>query len=429
MVGIGEFALLGYGNSVLGAVQWFLILFPGISAVLAIATSLEYVRQSRRVPDLRFDSEDIEIARERWPSLTVVIPARNEQAHIADTIESVQRIDWPTVHIIVVDDGSTDGTADILRSFGQSVTVISKNVNEGKARALNDAISSSTDGLVMIVDADCIVPQQTANLMARQFVKSDTIGAVTANPRVTKTSTFIEKLQAIEFSATVSATRRGQAVWGRILTMSGICTLIRRDALDEVGLFDASQPTEDIEMTWRLNLAGWRVTYEPAAVVGMLVPTTLRALVVQRRRWARGLALVLRTHWLRSIRSIRQWPLLIESVLSILWCHLIIVVTIVLIVARIAGERSATPILGSWAIGLLLLCAAHVMWGMRLDARNDPSIWSVLAWIPLFSVVFWTLSSLIVVSSTLPALLTRSKRNVVWTSARPSNPGLFDAQT
>ncbi|MFM8858198.1 MAG: glycosyltransferase [Actinomycetota bacterium] len=429
MIGVGELALLDYAYPVLGAIEWFLILFPGVSAVLAIATSLEYVRQSRRAPDLHFSSEDIETARLRWPSLTVVIPARNEQAHIADTIESVQRIDWPTVRIIVVDDGSTDGTADILRSFGPSITVLSKSVNEGKARALNDAISSSSDGLVMIVDADCIVPPQTANLMARQFVKSDTIGAVTANPRVTKTSTFIEKLQAIEFSATVSATRRGQAVWGRILTMSGICTLLRRDALDEVGLFDASQPTEDIEMTWRLNLAGWRVTYEPEAVVGMLVPTTLKALIVQRRRWARGLALVLRKHWWQAVRSIRQWPLLIESALSILWCHLILVVTIVLVVARIAGEPSATPILGSWAIGLLLLCAAHVMWGMRLDARNDPSIWSVLAWIPLFSVVYWTLSSVVVVSSTVPALLSRSKRHVVWTSARPTGPGLFDTQT
>jgi biofilm PGA synthesis N-glycosyltransferase PgaC len=421
--------LLVYVDAVFGAIEWFVILFPAISAVLAIATSLEFVRQSRHVHDLRFDSQDVETARERWPSLTVVIPARNEQAHIADTIKSAQRIDWPTVRIIVVDDGSTDDTADILRSFGSSVTVLTKSVNEGKARALNDAISSSSDGLVMIVDADCIVHRETANLMARQFVKSDTIGAVTANPRVTKTSTFIEKLQAIEFSATVSATRRGQSVWGRIFTMSGICTLLRRDALDEVGLFDSSQPTEDIEMTWRMNLAGWRVTYEPKAVVGMLVPTTVKALIVQRRRWARGLAMVLRKHWLQAVRSIRQWPLLIEAALSILWCHLILVVTIVLIVARIAGDRSATPILGSWAVGLLLLSAAHVMWGMRLDARNDPSIWSVLAWIPMFSVVYWTFSSLVVVASTLPALLSRSKRDVVWTSARPTGPDLFDAQT
>jgi len=69
------------------------------------------------------------------------------------------------------------------------------------------------------------------------------------------------------------------------------------------------------------------------------------------------------------------------------------------------------------------------MWGMRLDAHNDPSIWSVLAWIPLFSVIYWTVSSLVVVSSTLPALLSRSERNVVWTSARPTGPELLDAQT
>ncbi len=421
---MGEYAI-----AVFGAIEWFLILFPGISVVLAIATSLEYVRQRRRVSDLHFDARDIETARQRWPSLAVIIPAHNERTHISSTIESIQKIDWPTVRIIVVDDGSTDGTADILRSFSSSVTVLSKSVNEGKARALNDAILSSSAGLVMIVDADCIVPPNTANLMARQFVKSDTIGAVTANPRVTKTSSLIEKLQAIEFCATVSATRRGQAVWGRILTMSGICTMLRRDALDEVGLFDESQPTEDIEMTWRMNMAGWRVTYEPEAVVGMLVPTTLKALIHQRRRWARGLTLVLRTHWSKSLRSPRQWPLVIEATLSILWCHLILVVTIVLVVARVAGNQSATPVLGFWAIGLLLLCATHVLWGMRLDARHDRSIWSVVMWIPMFSVAFWLLSSFVVVSSTLPALFSRSKGHVVWTSARPTDTDLFDAQT
>ncbi len=208
-IGLGDFTMLEYGHPVLSAIEWFLILFPGLSAVLAIATSLEYVRQTRRVPDLRFDTRDIETARLRWPSVTVVIPTRNEEAHIAATIESVRNIDWPTVHITVVDDGSTDRTTDILRSFGSSVTVITKGVNEGKARALNDAISSSSDGLVMIVDADCIVPRESVDLMARQFVKSDTIGAV---------------------------------------------------------------------------IAGWRVTYEPAAVVGMLVPTTLKELIVLRLR-------------------------------------------------------------------------------------------------------------------------------------------------
>lgn len=420
MVSIGEFALVVHSYSLLGSIEWFLILFPGISAILAIIGSLEYVREARRVPDLHFETRDIETARLTWPSLTVVIPAHNERSHLAATIESVRRIDWPVVRIIVVDDGSTDGTADVLRSFGREITVISKSVNEGKARALNDAIRSSSTSLVMIVDSDCVVPSNTVDFMARQFVKSDDIGAVTSNPRVTETSTLVEKLQAIEFCATVSAARRGQAVWGRILTMSGICTLLLKDALDDVGLFDESQPTEDIEMTWRMNLAGWRVTYAPEAVVGMDVPTNLKALIVQRRRWARGLVMVLRKHWKQALRTPRQLPLVAESVLSILWCHLIVVVTLVLVVARISGERSATPILGSWAIALLLLCAAQVLWGMRLDAPNDPSIWSVLPWIPLFSVAYWTLSSLIVVSSTLPALLSRSERNVVWTSTRPT---------
>lgn len=431
MIAIHDVIIASASRSTLEAIEWFLILFPGISAILSIAWSREYTRESHVHADLRFDSHDVETAHTRWPVLTVIIPAHNEQAHIETTLASVCSIQWPTLHVVVVDDGSTDGTAEVVRAHRPAVTLISKPVNEGKSRALNDAITSTPDGLVMIVDADCIVPATTANLMARHFVKNDDIAAVTSNPRVTETKTLIEKLQAIEFCATVSTARRGQAVWGRILTMSGICTLLRREALSDVGLFDDTQPTEDIEMTWRLNLSGWRVTYEPEAVVGMEVPATLRPLIVQRRRWARGLVRVLRTHWWRALRTPRQWPILAESVLSILWCHLILIVTVVLVVARLAGVHESSPALSSWGIALLLLCAIQVVWGMRLDARHDSSIWSVLPWIPMYAVAYWVLSSIVVTTTTLPALFSRSTSHVVWGSDRstvtPSTPTLPEA--
>ena len=88
--------------------------------------------------------------------------------------------------------------------------------------------------------------------------------------------------------------RRAQRIWGRVMTVSGAVVAFRRSAILDVGLFTPSMATEDIDMTWRLQMRFWDVRYEPRAVVWMEVPPNLREFWKQRRRWVRGLAQVLR---------------------------------------------------------------------------------------------------------------------------------------
>src|SRR4029077_15061673 len=103
-------------------------------------------------------------------------------------------------------------------------------------------------------------------------------------------------LQMIEFTSIISLLRRAQRIWGRILTMSGVVGAFRTSALIDVGPYSPEMATEDIDMTWRLQRAAYDVRYEPRALVWMTVPPSLRALVTQRKRWARGLAQVLRRY-------------------------------------------------------------------------------------------------------------------------------------
>ena len=97
--------------------------------------------------------------------------------------------------------------------------------------------------------------------------------------------------------------------------------MFRRDRVMAVGGYDGRMATEDIDLTWRLLIAGWQTAYEPRAVVGMQVPSSLPALWAQRKRWARGQGEVLRAH-LREVfrwRNHRMWLLGLESVASLIW--------------------------------------------------------------------------------------------------------------
>ena len=97
------------------------------------------------------------------------------------------------------------------------------------------------------------------------------VGAVTGNPRVINRNSLLAKLQAIEFTSIVSLQRRGARIWGKLLTMSGVVGAFHRDALYDVNFYSPQMVTEDIDVTWRLQLRYWDIRYEPRAVVWMRV--------------------------------------------------------------------------------------------------------------------------------------------------------------
>ncbi|MFM7069526.1 MAG: glycosyltransferase, partial [Actinomycetes bacterium] len=294
--------------------------------------------------------------------------------------------------------------------------------NRGKAVALNTALEMATTELVLQLDADAVPERDLLEWLAPQLLRHDDVAAVTANPRVSDTSTLLGALQACEFSGTVSALRRGQAAWGRVCTMSGICTLVRRDVVLAAGGFDERMHTEDIELSWRLHTHGWRVTYEPEALVGMQVPTTLPAWWRQRTRWATGLVEALRVHARRIVRWDRRnlWPLAAESILSILWCHALVLSAALWVGFRLFAADSQfaeSPLPGRWGAFTLAVGIFQVLWGMHLDARRDTGILRLWWVAPLYPLIYWWLSAASVVRTTVPALV-RPLRRVTWTPNR-----------
>lgn len=416
---------LSLGRVLVWLLHAFVVAFPVAVALLAVDSARRFAIDRRGISTARIEPNlgDLSAAHERWPVVTVVVPAYNEERHLARTVRAALDLRWPEIRVLVVDDGSSDRTSEVARAEGgAAVHVVRCEQNGGKAAAMNLALTSVDTELVLQLDADSQPERDVLEWLVPQLLRHDDVAAVTGNPRVADTSHLLGALQACEFSGTVSALRRGQAAWGRICTMSGICTLFRREVVQSVGGFDTRMHAEDIELSWRLHTHGWRVTYEPEALVAMQVPATLRSWWRQRTRWAAGLVEALRAHWRQVVRRRNRelWPLALEGVLSILWCHALVLSAVlwaVLLPTGTFSEFAESPLPGRWGAFVLAAGIFQVLWGMHLDARRDAGILRLWWVAPLYPLLYWWLSAATVVRTTVPTLV-RPPRPVVWSSDR-----------
>lgn len=403
---------------------WSLIFFaayPVLSAITWVTTGLHFYLRRERGEDALEAPPELE----HYPKVSVLIPAFCEAKVIAETIEAAMRIDYPDYEVVVVDDASTDATRDIVRPYAErgQVRLIAKERNEGKAMAMNDALPCLNGDIVLVMDADACPDPQILRWIVPHF-RSARVAGVTGNPRVHNRTSFLAQLQVVEFTSIVSLLRRAQRIWGRILTMSGVVGAFRRTALLDVGRYSPEMATEDIDMTWKLQGALYDVRYEPRAIVWMKVPATLRGLVRQRRRWALGLAQVLRRHagMLWSLRTRRMWPVYGEAVLSILWAYCFVVLTSLWITSYALGipPVGASPIPNWWGMTIGTLCLTQLLTGVLLDARYDRTVLRSYPVAVAYPIVYWMLMSVITVFATPAGLMRRAARGGVsqWRTER-----------
>jgi biofilm PGA synthesis N-glycosyltransferase PgaC len=396
----------------------FLGLYPVVTGLYWIAGAAIFsLHRERADPDFYELREH--------PHVSVLVAAHNEEAVIYQTVQCLLGLDWPAFDVTVVDDGSSDRTFELLVELAEAgeIRLLTKRVNEGKAMALNDALPLLVGEIVLIVDADGRPQPDVLRWMVPHFVKVPRVAAVTGNPRVVNTTTLLAKLQAIEFTATVSVLRRAQATWGRLTTFSGICTALRKSAIEEVGRFNASMATEDISLAWQLQTTYADVRYEPRALFAMEVPETLAAWWTQRTRWARGLAQVLRANApiMLHAQKRRMWPVWIEALLSTFWSHLFFLAAGFWILALATGVYgfAGNPIPNFWGLLIASVLVVQISIGLTLDGRYDRTVRRYALWIPLYPLAYWMLSAAAAVRGTLPGLLrARSATPITWKQQR-----------
>jgi cellulose synthase/poly-beta-1,6-N-acetylglucosamine synthase-like glycosyltransferase len=249
------------------------------------------------------------------PRVAVLVPAWNEAAVIGRTIDTLLRLDYPAdrLRVYVVDDASTDATPDLVRAKadehpGRVFHLRREQGGEGKAHTLNHGLRSiRAEGwheAVLIIDADVIFTARSLRHMVRHL-GDPRVGAVTAYIKEgSRPANYLNRFIANEYVNAQAGARRAQNLLGAHACLAGGAQLIRRESLEAIGgTIDTSSLAEDTVTTLSLQLRGWRVVFEPHAIVWAEEPRDIGGLWKQRLRWARGNVQVTRRFrhiWLRS---------------------------------------------------------------------------------------------------------------------------------
>jgi len=243
------------------------------------------------------------------PPVSVLIPCYNEARVVTGTLRSLLASDHPSFEVLLVDDGSTDGTAEAAEAAlppGAPVRIL-RQPNGGKASALNRGLAEARFEVILVVDADTNLEPQALRALARRF-RDPRVGAAAGNAKVGNRRNLLTRWQALEYVASQNLERRAYELLNGILVVPGAVGAWRRDILLSLGGFPDRTLAEDADMTLEVLRAGWRIVYEEEARGWTEVPETPRAFLKQRFRWAYGTLQVL-WHNRRALFDPRLGPL------------------------------------------------------------------------------------------------------------------------
>ena len=227
-----------------------------------------------------------------FPSVTIAVPCWNEEKTLPSTLDSLHGLDYPQekLSIIIVDDGSKDGTLRIAQSYAdrypQQITVLTKE-NGGKHTAVNLALAHSTSELFGCLDADSFVAKKTLRIMVSHFNHDPQVMAVTPCIHIRKPKTIMQRLQAIEYLINVFV-RTAYGQLNSILVAPGSFSIFRKEVFEKIGTYRKAHNTEDFEMTLRMHKAHLKIVNSHKALVYTVGPATARGFFHQHLRWARG---------------------------------------------------------------------------------------------------------------------------------------------
>lgn len=223
------------------------------------------------------------------PSVSAVIAAYNEEKTIGSTIASVLASDYEIGEVIVVDDGSSDETADRVRAIAQKesrVRMLQKE-NGGKASALNLGSEAASGEILFSIDADTQLDPAAVGLLVRHFSDPE-VGAVAGNVKVGNRVNMITRWQSIEYITSQNLDRKALAYLDAVTVVPGAIGAWRREAVAKAGGYHSDTLAEDMDLTWRLHRAGYSIETESGALAYTEVPQGVRGFFRQRFRWTYG---------------------------------------------------------------------------------------------------------------------------------------------
>ena len=260
------------------------------------------------VSSLLLDKRPPILQEQHYPPITILIAAYNEASDIATTLNSIFQEDYPNaVHVIVINDGSRDDTATIVSRFKPDhpqLQLIDLQKNGGKANALNRGLKECTTDIVITIDADSYLLKNALRHLVGRYLSDPSNTRAVAGEILIRNSreNWITKAQEWDYFLGIASIKRVQSLFQGTLVAQGAFSLYDRKTVEALGGWP-DKVGEDIVLTWKILLAGYRVGHAENACAFTTCPNTLMKFVNQRRRWSRGL-----------IESFKEnWPILFKA--------------------------------------------------------------------------------------------------------------------
>ena len=332
-----------------------IVLVSSRALIIGILALIEKLRPDRDLPP------------DAPPSVSVLIPAHNEEGVIVQTVSSVLASDFPQLHVIVVDDGSSDSTGALLDAhFGQDRRVrIIHQVNRGKSAALNRAMAEAQTEILVTIDADTEIEPDAISKLLRHF-GDPKIGAVAGNVKVGNRSRWLTRWQALEYITSQNMEKRAFDLLNCITVVPGALGAWRKKAIDEAGGITADTVAEDADLTLAIRRLGWQIGYDEEAIAWTEAPETPGQLIRQRFRWTFG---TLQAFWKHSDTLFRP------KYGTLGWIALPNIFLFQIVLPLVS------PIIDLLFLGSLLIWALeklHVSWMIQLRSTDDDLMRSVL---------------------------------------------------
>lgn len=274
-------ALVRFSDAMVGVLRIAFLVLAVLAVLRTLLLLLLARRHSRSTPPpptgTRID----------YPAVSVIVPAYNEEVGIAAAVRSLAASDYPRLEILVVDDGSTDGTAAVVEALKIPGVRLIRQENAGKPAALNSGIAAATHDVLVLVDGDTVFEPDAMRALVAPLSDA-AVGAVSGNTKVGNRGGLLGRWQHIEYVIGFNLDRRMFDVLQCMPTVPGAIGAFRRQTLEDVGGVSDDTLAEDTDLTMAILRADWRVVYAPDARAWTEAPATLGQLWRQRYRWCYG---------------------------------------------------------------------------------------------------------------------------------------------
>ncbi|MFF5333915.1 bifunctional polysaccharide deacetylase/glycosyltransferase family 2 protein [Streptomyces sp. NPDC013181] len=333
-------------------------------------------------------------------TVTVLVPAYNEKKCIANTVRSLLASDYP-VEVIVIDDGSTDSTADIVQRMRLPNVRVVRQRNAGKPAALNNGIAHARNDIIVMMDGDTVFEPSTVRELVQPF-GDPRVGAVAGNAKVGNRDSLIGAWQHIEYVMGFNLDRRMYDVLRCMPTIPGAVGAFRREALERVGGISEDTLAEDTDVTMALHRDGWRVVYAENARAWTEAPETVQQLWSQRYRWSYG---TMQAIWKHRRAVVERGPsgrfgrvgLPLVSLFMVVAPLLAPLIDVFLLYGIVFGPTEKTVVAWLGVLAVQAVCAAYAF---RLDRER---LTHLLA-LPLQQVLYRQLMYVVLLQSWITAL-------------------------